>query len=262
MRHVALELVFKNKESLLISFETERIRDEVYTKLHQQSSLKANAAPSLREMTEKWVSKEIDNYEYLTFLNQQAGRSRNDVTQYPVFPWIIKEWDEYELDLDDPSIYRDLSKPMGAQNPSRLEKFRIRYEEMPEEVEGGKFMYGTHYSTPGYVIYFIVRSQPQLMLRLQNGKFDSPDRMFFSIERTWTSALNSHSDVKELIPEFFEEASDFLNNSGHDFGVRQNGEPVDDVELPNWAMDADEFLEKVTLSFFLRFHFSTQVVKR
>jgi hypothetical protein len=26
-------------------------------------------------------------------------------------------------------------------------------------------------------------------------------------------------------------------------GIRQNGDPVDDVILPNWALDPDEFLE-------------------
>ena len=33
---------------------------------------------------------------------------------------------------------------------------------------------GCHYSTPGYVVFFLMRSQPQLMLRLQNGRFDAP----------------------------------------------------------------------------------------
>lgn len=29
------------------------------------------------------------------------------------------------------------------------------------------FMYGCHYSTPGYVVFYLMRSDPQLMLRLQ-----------------------------------------------------------------------------------------------
>lgn len=33
---------------------------------------------------------------------------------------------------------------------------------------------GCHYSTPGYVVYYLMRSDPQLMLRLQNGRFDAP----------------------------------------------------------------------------------------
>jgi hypothetical protein len=44
-----------------------------------------------------------------------------------------------------------------------------RYHDMPPEEEGGlpAFMYGTHYSTPGYVMYWLVRAAPAHMLRLQ-----------------------------------------------------------------------------------------------
>ena len=31
------------------------------------------------------------------------------------------------------------------------------------------FMYGCHYSSPGYVVFYLMRSDPQLMLRLQVG---------------------------------------------------------------------------------------------
>ena len=43
------------------------------------------------------------------------------------------------------------------------------------------FLYGCHYSTPGYVVFFKMRNRPQLMLRLQNGRFDMPDRLFTSM---------------------------------------------------------------------------------
>lgn len=45
---------------------------------------------------------------------------------------------------------------------------------MPEP----KFMYGAHYSTPGYVLFYLSRLVPEYVLCLQNGKFDQPDRMF------------------------------------------------------------------------------------
>lgn len=32
------------------------------------------------------------------------------------------------------------------------------------------FLYGTHYSAPGYVLFFLVRQLPDHMLRLQSGK--------------------------------------------------------------------------------------------
>jgi hypothetical protein len=43
-------------------------------------------------------------------LNTLAGRSYNDITQYPVFPWIVADYKSRVLNLDDPSSYRDLSK--------------------------------------------------------------------------------------------------------------------------------------------------------
>jgi factor associated with neutral sphingomyelinase activation len=32
------------------------------------------------------------------------------------------------------------------------------------------FLYGTHYSCAAYVLYYLVRSMPEQMLCLQNGK--------------------------------------------------------------------------------------------
>lgn len=34
---------------------------------------------------------------------------------------------------------------------------------------------------------------------LQNGRFDAPDRLFWSIADTWKSVLSLPSDVKELV---------------------------------------------------------------
>ena len=37
------------------------------------------------------------------------------MTQYPVFPWIIKDYDSEVLDLNDvEKTFRDLTKPIGA----------------------------------------------------------------------------------------------------------------------------------------------------
>lgn len=98
-------------------------------------------------------------------------RSFNDLAQYPVFPWVLADYSSPCLDLSSAASFRDLAKPVGALNPSRLEDFRRRFKDMPSEEEGGMpaFMYGTHYSTPGYVMYWLVRAAPAHMLRLQVG---------------------------------------------------------------------------------------------
>uniref|UniRef100_A0ABK0M740 Neutral sphingomyelinase activation associated factor n=1 Tax=Rattus norvegicus TaxID=10116 RepID=A0ABK0M740_RAT len=180
----------------------------------------------------QWQRGHLSNYQYLLHLNNLADRSCNDLSQYPVFPWVISDYSSPELDLSNPATFRDLSKPVGALNPERLERLLTRYQEMPEP----KFMYGSHYSSPGYVLFYLVRIAPEYMLCLQNGRFDNADRMFNSIAETWKNCLDGATDFKELIPEFYDEDASFLINSLKlDLGKRQGGQMVDDVELPAWA---------------------------
>ncbi|KAG8125672.1 hypothetical protein E2320_020816 [Naja naja] len=54
-------------------------------------------------MTQRWQHREISNFEYLMFLNTIAGRTYNDLNQYPVFPWVITNYESEELDLTLPN---------------------------------------------------------------------------------------------------------------------------------------------------------------
>lgn len=70
---------------------------------------------------ERWRRREITNFEYLMILNTLAGRSYNDLTQYPVFPWVLADYTSETLDYNKSSTFRDLSKPVGALDPKRFE---------------------------------------------------------------------------------------------------------------------------------------------
>ena len=59
--------------------------------------------------------------------NFNFTRSYNDLMQYPVFPWILADYDSEELDLTNHKTFRDLSKPMGAQTAARLDQFKKRF---------------------------------------------------------------------------------------------------------------------------------------
>ncbi len=61
------------------------------------------------------MNRQISNFEYLMHLNTIAGRTYNDLNQYPVFPWILRDYESSTLDLSDPRVYRDLSKPVGKE---------------------------------------------------------------------------------------------------------------------------------------------------
>lgn len=195
-------------------------------------------------MTQKWQRREISNFEYLMFLNTIAGRTYNDLNQYPVFPWVLTNYEGQELDLGLPSNYRDLSKPIGALNPSRRSYFEERYSTWEHE-SIPPFHYGTHYSTAAFVLNWLVRIEPltTMFLALQGGKFDHPNRLFSSIALAWKNCQRDTSDVKELIPEFFFLPEIFVNSNRYRLGKREeDGIVVGDVELPPWASSPEEFV--------------------
>ena len=53
-----------------------------------------------------WRQGEITNFEYLTELNKLAGRTFNDLMQYPVFPFILADYGSQELDLRRKETFR------------------------------------------------------------------------------------------------------------------------------------------------------------
>ena len=78
----------------------------------------------------RWAAGGGTNFDYLMTLNALAGRTHVDLSQYPVFPWVLSDWTSPELDLENPAVFRDLSRPIGALEPDRLEAFRERYRSL------------------------------------------------------------------------------------------------------------------------------------
>ncbi|KAK9758397.1 hypothetical protein RND81_01G226800 [Saponaria officinalis] len=195
---------------------------------------------------ESWRRREMSNFEYLMILNTLAGRSYNDLTQYPVFPWVLADYSSETLDFNKSSTFRDLSKPVGALDPKRFEVFEDRYHSFSDP-DIPSFYYGSHYSSMGIVLYYLIRLEPFTALHrnLQGGKFDHADRLFQSIEGTYQNCLSNTSDVKELIPEFFYMPEFLINSNSYHLGVKQDGELIGDVCLPPWAKgSAEEFIHK------------------
>ena len=205
----------------------------------------------LRTFTTRWQEGSMSNFEYLMRLNTMAHRSYNDLTQYPVFPWVLSDYTSDEIDLDDPTVYRDLSKPMGAMTEPRRSKIKERYETWDPDDPVPAFHYGSHYSSSATVLHYLIRLEPftQHSYELQSGRFDHPDRLFFSVREAWESASQKNmSDVKELIPELYYMPEVLENVNDVEFGQRMNGskEKVGAVELPPWAHgDSRLFVRKM-----------------
>ena len=252
----ALEFYDVHSSGTLVAFTSNKEREAVLSKVLQSklpnSIFNSNYGTLISyskfmsnlkaRIVSQWLSGKMTNFDFLMHLNSFAGRSFNDLTQYPVFPWVIADYDSEEIDLDDPATYRDLSKPMGAVGDERARQFQERYEALAStyfsEDDPPPFHYGTHYSCAAYVLYYLMRLEPfsRLALALQGGRFDVADRLFHDVGRSWKSASSENlQDVRELIPEFFY-LPDFLVNTNHfDFGETQRGKTVHDVSLPKWA---------------------------
>lgn len=202
----------------------------------------------LSRLTIGWVEGRITNFDYLLHLNMLAGRSYNDTCQYPIMPWVLSNYHSEEIpDLTNPENFRDLTKPMGALNPSRLEDFIERFDTFADP-SIPPFMYGSHYSTnAGVVLHFLVRLHPfaGLHRQLQGGNFDVADRLFASVPRTWEMCTGSSAaEVKELTPEWYCNPSFLKNENKFKLGTSQDGEVIGDVVLPPWAKgSAEKFVE-------------------
>lgn len=71
-------------------------------------------------------------------LNTIAGRTYNDLSQYPVFPWIIADYTSEDLDLKNPKSFRNLAKPIGVVNPKNELEVRTKFDNF-EDPSGNFF---------------------------------------------------------------------------------------------------------------------------
>uniref|UniRef100_A0A8C2D486 Neurobeachin-like protein 2 n=1 Tax=Cyprinus carpio TaxID=7962 RepID=A0A8C2D486_CYPCA len=253
LRRSALEIFLIDQTSYFLNFKKE-VRNNVYSRMLLLRSLSLHATHSPQELlkasglTQKWVNREISNFDYLMQLNTIAGRTYNDLAQYPVFPWILSDYTSEELDLSDPRVFRDLSKPVAVLNERNAKAVREKYESF-EDPTGtiDRFHYGTHYSNAAGVMHYLIRVEPftSLHIQLQSGRFDCADRQFHSIPATWQTLMDNPNDVKELIPEFFYFPEFLENQNGYDLGRLQiSKERVNDVILPKWAKSPEDFIYK------------------
>ncbi|KAK9055749.1 hypothetical protein SSX86_026834 [Deinandra increscens subsp. villosa] len=238
------EEIFRNMLAMNLPRNSMFLDPTISGALKQESTFKLTAKP----FSKRWQNGEISNFQYLMHLNTLAGRGYSDLTQYPVFPWILSDYESENLDLTKPETFRKLDKPMGCQTEEGEVEFRKRFDSW-DDPEIPKFHYGSHYSSAGIVLFYLIRLPPFSAenQKLQGGQFDHADRLFSNLRDTWLSAAgkNNTSDVKELVPEFFYMPEFLENRFDLDLGEKQSGEKIGNVILPPWAKGSTrEFIKK------------------
>ncbi|CAG9537566.1 unnamed protein product [Cercopithifilaria johnstoni] len=257
LKNIALELFLASRTAIMFAFTDENTVRKVVDCLPRVGVGAKYGLPQSRktslmtprqlfkhsDMPQKWQRREISNFDYLMFLNTVAGRTYNDLNQYPIFPWVLANYTSPTLDLNIASNFRDLSKPVGALSENRRKFFQDRYSSWEHETIP-PFHYGTHYSTQAFTLNWLLRVEPftTIFLHMQSGKFDHSNRLFHSIAEAWESCQRDSHDVKELIPELYYMPEMLLNTNGYDLGKRDDGSAVGDIVLPPWAKSAEHFI--------------------
>ena len=154
----SLENIKKNMNNKLIS-NSNIINNKIYCYLRKSKIfIKKNKIKSEKEKEKKkllerktildksienWSNGIISNYDYIMILNTLSGRTYNDLSQYPIYPWIISDYKSERINLYNNDIYRDLKFPIFAQEEENRKKLKLKFE----EVENGdeKYFSGTHY---------------------------------------------------------------------------------------------------------------------
>ena len=202
------------------------------TLIKKKFKFKMKKSIKLSKIINKWKNWEISNFELLILLNIFANRSYNDISQYPVFPWLltnytdplktlqtvkesekenknIKDNENEENKIKEDYTYRDLSLQMGMltineDSIKRKKGFLDFYQNM--KYEGIKpYYFGCKYSSSTYVCHYLIRLFPftHIHIEIQGTGFDAPNRLFISVEKSFKNATTRSGDIREIIPEFF-----------------------------------------------------------
>ena len=208
---------------------------------------------NLKTLYEKWSKWQISSLKLLMLLNLYGSRTFHDLNQYPVFPWIITDYESKKLpalETEEKTIIRQFNTPMGMMDIiPEAEERKNNYietwqtgnkEDEEEDEEGNLDRYRSHYSTSLYATYYLVRVFPYSYIRveLQGKSFDDPNRLFNSMKSSFYTAITQKSDIRELIPEFFYLPEMFYNYNKLNLGeinTEEGSKLCDHVKVPDWA---------------------------
>ena len=264
----ALEFYLNNGKSYFFNFLSRHNYNNLILKLNEKEELKNELLKNEKKEKEKKLSdyiKEYNNnkistYELLLVLNYYSSRTYNDTSQYPIFPWVIKNFKElYEHDIyeinkillsrktkeefnNEDSFSRIFQYPISVQTQSKRESAKNRF--IDSYIDKYKSHFYSHYSTASFIFYYLMRINPflQNLIKLQNNSQENTNRMFISILET-ELAIRLSNDNRELIPEFFNKIEFNINLNCANFGKKSNGIQLDDI-IPMSLKYNDNYYQK------------------
>ena len=249
LMYISIEIFHKNGKSYFFNFFRTSFANKVYelltvinNKLPPKNKFKLNSnycKEEIKTILSEFRKGKISNYDYLLNLNKFASRTYNDLTQYPVFPWLFLSYDkinelrdylnnnkniENEIDkiekIDKEYFLRDMRYAISMQDPTKREISIMKYMDEKRSCNFASHL-GTHYSTSSYIFFYLMRTNPfgKCLIQLQNYKQENPNRMFSSFE-VIKNILKNSTDNREPIPDIFCYVDFYINLNCAFFGMR------------------------------------------
>jgi hypothetical protein len=244
-----IEIFFRTGKSILIDFlkiESRLMINTIQKRMTRKGAVvqKIPSPEFIQQLgiIQNWATGRLSNFDYLMWLNNLGSRSFHDPSQYPIFPWVLSDYKSERLDLKNPEVFRDFTKPIGAIGSQRLAEL-IKLFQDALDFGDRPSLFSSYVSYPLMLLLYLIRMEPftSLHIDLQGGRFDNSHRVFSSIPNCWTSVTTQLNDYRELIPEFFFDPELLLNPNGFDLG-EVHGRSISEVELPPWADSAMAFV--------------------
>lgn len=111
---------------MFIIFSTNSDR-ETLEKFFSDKMVQCPDTQKLALLIQQWREGQLTNWEYLMMLNQMSGRTFHDLMQYPVFPWILADYENSILDVTKEQSFRMFDKPIAIQHKENEEHYINNY---------------------------------------------------------------------------------------------------------------------------------------
>ena len=221
----SLEIFMKDGKSFFFNFFKIIICEKLcnFLKNECQQNIEEKSDDKVKKLILLYQKGEISNYDYLLYLNKLSTRTYNDISQYPIFPWIILDIPKFiekynNKENIDINIYRDMNYPLQLQSESKRYEALHDYDNISSENEF-KYHLNSHYSPNSTVLFYLTRNNPycQNYIKLLNYRMEHENRQFISFEESSNIIIDYIN--RELIPQFFCYTDFFININCVYFGL-------------------------------------------
>lgn len=93
-----------------------------------------NHFKNVEQYQNEWKNGQRTNMEFLLLINKYSGRSFNDLSQYPMFPWVLSDYDSNVFEFDQlvksEDCFRDFTKHTGIMGEDKIEDIERKFKDM------------------------------------------------------------------------------------------------------------------------------------